>query len=243
MVDTKRITLYASVDSPYPHRVRLALEEAKVAYDIIWIDLLNKPDWYEKKVNPAGGKVPYLVYDGPKLGPDEAPSAESFRTGESLVILEFLNDIFPNARLLPADPTLRAHARLFYLTMEAEFVPVFKAFVFGTATAEKFLSVLEQLQTLLPPTGFVAGEWSIADAAFAPFLVRLMLLLKDNLGLFGDGVGAATLKILRSARFVRLGRYFEDNMARPSMVKTWEEAKAREKFVQHHARIGKVGNN
>ncbi|KAI0674673.1 hypothetical protein C8Q78DRAFT_611518 [Trametes maxima] len=223
MVDTKRITLYASTDSPYPHRVRLALEEAKATYDIIWIDLSNKPDWYEKKVNPAGGKVPYLVYGGPKLGPDEAPPAESFKTGESLVILEFLNDILPNARLLPTDPTLRAHARLFYITMDAEFVPVFKAFVFGAATPEDFLSALEKLQALLPPAGFIAGEWSIADAAFSPFLVRLMLLLKGNIGLFGNGVGAATLKILDSARFARLGRYIEDNVARPSMAKTWEE--------------------
>ncbi|KAI0648300.1 hypothetical protein C8Q79DRAFT_925240 [Trametes meyenii] len=237
MADTKRITLYASIDTPYPHRVRLALEEAKAAYDVIWIDLSDKPDWYENKVNPAGGKVPYLVYGGPKLGPDEVPSAESFKTRESLVILEFLNDIFPNARLLPADPRLRAHARLFYLAIEAEFVPVFRAFIYGTAVPEDLLSALEQLQALLPPTGFVAGEWSIADAAFSPFLVRLKLLLKDNIGLFGDGVGAATLETLGSARFARLGRYFEDNMARPSMAKTWEEAEAREKFTQRFLKI------
>ena len=35
----------------------IALEEANAKYDIIWIDLINKPDWYEKKVYPAA-KVP-----------------------------------------------------------------------------------------------------------------------------------------------------------------------------------------
>ena len=76
MSDTKRITLYAAVvrpfllptnnaliptlsrqDSPFPHRVRLALEEAGAKYDIIWIDLIKKQEWYEKKVYPAGAKV------------------------------------------------------------------------------------------------------------------------------------------------------------------------------------------
>ena len=76
MSDTKRLTLYAAVvcfsrlisdvvtqrtlryqDSPFPHRVMLALEEAGAKYDIIWIDLMNKQEWYEKKVNPEGAKV------------------------------------------------------------------------------------------------------------------------------------------------------------------------------------------
>lgn len=74
MSDTKRITLYAAVvspichlvsqtlsdnqqDSPFPHRVRLALEEAKATYEIIWIDLIEKPEWYEKKVYPGEGRV------------------------------------------------------------------------------------------------------------------------------------------------------------------------------------------
>ena len=38
-------------------QVRLALEEANAQYDTILIDLMNKEEWYEKKVNPAGGKV------------------------------------------------------------------------------------------------------------------------------------------------------------------------------------------
>ena len=75
MSETKRITLYAAVvsplylhlvskisshnqqDSPFPHRVRLALEEAKATYDVIWIDLIEKPEWYEKKVYPGEGRV------------------------------------------------------------------------------------------------------------------------------------------------------------------------------------------
>ena len=35
----------------------LALEEAKAEYDIIWINLPDKPKWYEEKVNTHNGKV------------------------------------------------------------------------------------------------------------------------------------------------------------------------------------------
>ena len=43
--------------SPFPHRVTLALEEANLAYDIIEIELNDKPDWFAKKVYPAAAKV------------------------------------------------------------------------------------------------------------------------------------------------------------------------------------------
>ena len=32
----------------------MALEHIGVKYSLIQLDLANKPDWYEKKVNPAG---------------------------------------------------------------------------------------------------------------------------------------------------------------------------------------------
>lgn len=82
MAEAKNITLYAAVvrafksvgpfivselllhleqDSPFPHRIRLALEEAGVEYNTIWIDLIgDKPEWYEKKVYPAA-KVRRLI--------------------------------------------------------------------------------------------------------------------------------------------------------------------------------------
>ncbi len=44
-------------ESPYPHRVILALEEGKIPYDTIGFELLNKPDWFSKKVNPTTAKV------------------------------------------------------------------------------------------------------------------------------------------------------------------------------------------
>ncbi|KAI9061558.1 glutathione transferase omega class [Trametes sanguinea] len=223
MSKDKRLTLYAAVDSPFAHRVHLALEEAGAVYDLIWIDLIDKEEWFEKKVNPAGGKVPLLVYGGPKLHPADAPSGDAVKLIESVVILEFLADLFPAARLLPEDPVLRARARFFSAAIESKLLKAFMGFRFLGEPIEGLLAVLDEFQGMLPPTGFVVGEWSIADAAFSPLLARFLLLLSTGLGNFPRETGREGLEAFESPRFARLRRYYEDVMARPSMLQTWDE--------------------
>ncbi|CDO72824.1 hypothetical protein BN946_scf185002.g9 [Trametes cinnabarina] len=234
MSEVKRITLYSAIDSPFPHRVRLALEEAGARYDTIWIDLMNKEGWYEEKVNPAGGKVPLLVYGGRELRPDEAPSAEAVKIPESLVILEFLADLFPDANLLPTDPVLRARIRLWNTSVDAKLPKGLLGFLFLGEPLESILGLLEEFQAMLPPTGFVAGEWSIADAAFIPILARLRLMLETGLGNFTPEVAQAGVEALHSPRFARLQRYYEDIAARPSMSKTWNEVSNLHVYFQCH---------
>ncbi|KAI0753113.1 hypothetical protein C8Q80DRAFT_1267551 [Daedaleopsis nitida] len=223
MSDNKNITLYASVASPFPHRVCLALEEAGIIYDTIWIDLIvNKQEWYEKAVYPAA-KVPYLVYGGKKLQPEDSPSPDAVGIPESLVILEFLADAFPDAALLPADPVLRAKARLFYQAVETKLLPAYFGFLFLGAPVDAFLGALDGIQQLLPPDGgFAVGQWSIADAAFMPLLVRLDVMLK--LAPFTiASVAQQAAEALQTPRFARIQKYKADNMARASMAKTWDE--------------------
>ncbi|KAI0360312.1 hypothetical protein OH77DRAFT_1492845 [Trametes cingulata] len=242
MPGAKRITLYGATDSPFPHRLgTLSPRGGKATYDVIWIDLVAKPDWYEKKVNPAGGKVPFLVYGGPELHPDEEPAPEAAKIPESLVILQFLDEVFPDAHLLPADLVLRAQARLFFIAVDNRLIDAFVGLLFRNEPAENILAILEELQAKLPPTGYVVGDWSIADAAFTPVLSRLVLWLKCGLGTFKPDVGKAALDALESPRFARLHRYIEDNMARPSMVKTWDENAANAQVIRRIERLRKTG--
>ncbi|KAI0703264.1 thioredoxin-like protein [Earliella scabrosa] len=241
MAEAKNITLYAAVDSPFPHRIRLALEEAGVEYNTIWIDLIgDKPEWYEKKVYPAA-KVPYLIYGGKTLQPDEAPSPDAVKVPESLVILEFLADVFPNSGLLPADPALRARARLFYQAVDSKFLPAFFAFFFLKAPLDALLGALQGMQSLLPEEGFAVGEWSIADATFTPLLMRLNLFLTVSPFTLKEEVIKQAVEALRSPRFARLQKYLEDNMARPSMAKTWDEDAVRTVLNQRLDRFKRTG--
>ncbi|EIW51594.1 uncharacterized protein TRAVEDRAFT_75639 [Trametes versicolor FP-101664 SS1] len=233
MSESKRITLYAAPESPYPHRVRLALEEAKANYDVIWIDLVDKPEWYAQKVNTEGGKVPYLVYGGPKLEPGDALSGDAVGIPESLVILEFIADIFPDAHLLPADPTLRARARLFYSSLDAGLSKGFVGFLFMGMPLKDLLAGLDDIQGRLPPTGFAAGEWSIADAAALPTLLRLQLALKDGIGLCKpEDLKEAYEVVFESPKYARLRQYIDDNVARPNVARSWDPAATKAKFEQ-----------
>ncbi len=91
------ITLYDAARCPYCARVRIVFAEKGVAYEPIEIDLSNRPAWiYEK--NPKG-KVPVLEED-------------TFVLPESHLIMEYLEERFPEPALLPADPSQRALERL-----------------------------------------------------------------------------------------------------------------------------------
>ncbi|KAI0824921.1 thioredoxin-like protein [Trametes gibbosa] len=226
MVQAGQITFYTHVYSPYCHRVHLALEEAKADYTAFSINLMARPPWYATKVNPAG-KIPAITYGGPKGNPED-PSPEAAMINESLVILEFLNELFPEAKLLPADPVLRAHARLFTTVWETKGTDGFRAFFFRYAQSEgaekTLLEGLEAVQARLPATGFAVGGWSNADAAVAPFLVRVEMLLKNDLGVFPVGEGLKVYKELQDTKFARLRKYLEDVKEYPTFKATWDEA-------------------
>ena len=142
---------------------------------------------------------------------------------ESLIILEFLVDILPSAKLLPADPALRAKARLFIQVVETKLLTGFIECLFKGNPAETLLEALESIQRMLPPEGHAVGEWSIADAALAPYLMQVHAIVKLNPATLQEGVAAQITEALRSPRFERLHKYLSDNIARPSMAKTWDE--------------------
>jgi len=91
------LTLYDAARCPYCARVRITLAEKEIEYETVEIDLRNRPAWlYEK--NPLG-KVPVIEED-------------AFVLPESAVIMEYLDERYPEPALLPADPAARGLARL-----------------------------------------------------------------------------------------------------------------------------------
>ena len=91
------ITLFDAERCPYCARVRIALAEKGVEHEVVAIDLSDRPAWlYEK--NPLG-KVPVIEED-------------AFVLPESEVIMEYLEERYPEPALLPADPAARALAAL-----------------------------------------------------------------------------------------------------------------------------------
>lgn len=119
---TDAITLYDSPGSPCARRVRIVLLEKGLAWTTRLVDLTKmeqkRPEYLA--LNP-NGVVPTLVH-GDRV------------VYESNVITEYLDDAFPGPRLYPADPWLRAQAKMwqaFELAMAKEFRPLMYLRVIG----------------------------------------------------------------------------------------------------------------
>lgn len=220
----ENLTLYTAKTCPYAHRVELVLNEADAEFTRYEVDLKNKPEWYAPKVNPAS-KVPAIAYGGPKVSPDK-PAPESKKIAESLVLLEFISDLYPSVSLLPKEPVLRAKARFFIDTVSTKFNPAYFSYVIrGDGSLDNLLKAFEAIQALLPPAGgFAVGEWSIADAALIPFVARMFVALKNDLGAYPVGEGPKLLEtILGSSSLQRFQKYWSEASAKPSFTATFDE--------------------
>ena len=90
------LILYDAPRCPYCARVRIVLAEKGVAYDVVEIDLDDRPDWIKAK-NPPDGRVPVIEEDGVVIP-------------ESVVLNEFLEECYPEPTA-PSDRPGRARLR------------------------------------------------------------------------------------------------------------------------------------
>ncbi|CAE6423670.1 unnamed protein product [Rhizoctonia solani] len=219
------LTLYSSEICPFAQRTVIALQEAKADYTTYEIDLTNKPDWYAPKINPAS-KVPAIAYGGPKVDPAD-PSPESTKLAESLVLLEFIADLYPDSGLLSANPVERAQTRFIIDLFSNKVLPAFFSVSWKGESPEALynglLAFQEQIELYAKP--FLGGDkFNIADAAVAPFLVRLEAHLRRDVGGFGTGEGPKIYdEIFKSERFKTITKYTQAVLARESVKKSFPE--------------------
>lgn len=199
----------------------------------------NKPEWYAPQVNPASKvflqrpptefpskskakytKVPAIAYGGPDVEPDH-PSPESQKIAESGVLIELFADL-SEKDLLPKDPILRAKARFFIETVTPAFAGAWRAFLARGEDPEAIFKAVDVIQGLLPAEGFAVGQWSIADAAVLPFFARAEVSLKNDIGLYDEGLGKATWdKLENDPKYARFRKYFNDLKSRDSFKNTF----------------------
>jgi len=153
---------------PFVQRSIITMNYKKVPYEVKYIDLANKPDWF-LKISPTG-KVPVL----------ETENGVIF---ESAVINEYVDEV-SNGSLLPSDPYKRAQERA-YIELSSAVIWSY----FNTAIASNEESYLKSkielennLVSLLSKFNgpfFRGKEFSLVDAAAIPGLQRI--LLTENL--------------------------------------------------------------
>ena len=168
---------------------------------------------------PVVRQVPVLVYGSPKSEP-ENPSPESAKITESMVLLEFIADLYPDSGLLPKDPVDRARVRFFIDAFTTKVFPLAGAlFVYGGGSPDAFVAAVAEIQELLPATAqFAVGDhFTIADAAIVPFFAFWHLYLPNDLGKFPEGTGPRLYEeLFQSARFARFQKYYANMSSRES---------------------------
>jgi len=163
------MVLYSGTTCPFSQRCRFVLFEKGMDFEIRDVDLYNKPE--DISIMNPYGQVPILV-------------ERDLILYESNIINEYIDERFPHPQLMPADPVMRARARLFLFNFERElFVHVQQlerrdqvrdsAKAMDRARAQ-IRDRLTQLTPIFIKNKYMLGEdFSMLDVAIAPLLWRL----------------------------------------------------------------------
>src|SRR5215470_9305491 len=159
------MTLYSGITDPFSHRCRIVLYEKGMDFEIIDVDLMNKPE--DLAVMNPYNRTPVLV-------------ERDLVLYESNIINEYIDERFPHPQLMPADPVMRARARLFLFNFERElFIHVQTIENSNKQPAIDKAKIvirdrLTQLAPILLKNKYMLGDdFSMLDVAIAPLLWRL----------------------------------------------------------------------
>ena len=156
--------LYSGTTCPFSHRCRFVLYEKGMDFQVIDVDMYNKPE--DIAVMNPYNRLPVLV-------------ERDLILYESNIINEYIDERFPHPQLMPADPVMRARARLMLFNMEVELFSQIEALESGkekqTDRAKAHVTDrLIELSPIFTKTKHMLGDdFTMLDVAIAPLLWRL----------------------------------------------------------------------
>lgn len=158
------MTLYSTATCPFSHRCRIVLHEKDMDFQVIDVDPHNKPE--DLAVISPYGRVPVLI-------------ERDLVLYESNIINEYIDDRFPHPQLMPAEPVMRARARLLLHRFEQElFCHIEAVEQNDQKIADKMRVAIANSLTMIAPIFdkqkyMLGDEYSMLDVAIAPLLWRL----------------------------------------------------------------------
>ncbi len=158
------MTLYSGMTDPYSHRCRFVLFEKGMDFQVIDVDMLNKPE--DLAVINPDNKVPVLV-------------ERDLVLYEANIINEYIDERFPHPQLMSLDPVMRARTRMILYRFENELFCHIDAIEHGQQKAadkacQTIRDNLMQISAMLANQKYMlSDQFSMVDVAIAPLLWRL----------------------------------------------------------------------
>lgn len=167
------LRLYSMRFCPFAQRTRLVLAHKKIPHEIINVNLKYKPTWFLER-NPYG-LVPIIEYKGKVIY-------------ESAICDEFLDDLFPEPRLLPECSFKKSGYRLLLFDFDKAMVPSFYKLLSRNQEKREngltsVLSLLDYYERLLQEQGtsfFQGDSVGMVDFHFWPWFERLPAVRQLN---------------------------------------------------------------
>ncbi len=200
------LKLYTHPFSIVPWRVRIALHEKDIPYEMVETNLYSEAPTPEFLALNPFAQIPVIDDEG-------------FVLAESLAILEYLEETRPAPALLPEAPQARAAARQLMCWGTDYWPPAWKQWMAPrlpaaladpwteASVAEARASIchhLDVLEARLRPDAWLVGDYSLADVCYAPFVLVL-----DRVDL-GEEI----------TRRARVSAWVERLRARPAVAET-----------------------
>jgi len=172
--------LYSGTTCPFSHRCRFVLYEKDMDFQVIDVDMYNKSE--DLAVMNPYNRLPVLV-------------ERDLVLYESNIINEYIDERFPHPQLMPADPVMRARARLMLFNMEVELFSQIETLESGKEkqverAKQQVQDRLIEFAPVFTKTKYMLGEdFTMLDVAIAPLLWRL-----DHFGIKMGKPAAALMK-------------------------------------------------
>ncbi|KAG6837812.1 hypothetical protein H0H93_016180 [Arthromyces matolae] len=219
------LVLYAGWFCPSVQRVWIALEEKGIKYQYKEVNPYKKEKHFIGELSCLEIFTLYYTDEVCRIQiliPKALSPAVEYKGRaiyESLVICEFLEDLYPTQKpLLPVEPTSRAIARIWIDFIAKAIVPGQQRLVQAqepgqqTQLLKEYIEVLQKFSKEIKGPYFLGEEFSLVDVAIAPWIVR-DYIIRENRSFKREDV---------SEIWVKYGNVIE---TRNSIVETQSEKK------------------
>jgi len=209
-VDHGKMRLYSMRFCPYVERVMIALALKKIPFEVVNINLQEKPEWYFE-TNPLG-KVPSLEYNGSIIY-------------ESLVCVDYLEEMFKTGKhILPTEPYERAKQRMLVERLSGLATALYNWHRHPTEPAgmEKVLTILDLYEKLLHGSYFAGENPGYVDYMVWPWVERLNVV-----ELLSEGQVAVTAE-----KYPKLAEYIDRMKMIPEIQAFFLDGSVHGKYIR-----------